>query len=409
MRFDIDSFKEIADALTRNKRRSILTGFGIFWGLFMLLFLVGGGQGLKVLLMKNFEGFATNSMIIVAQPTSKPYKGFEEGRYWNLTYNDVDRLKTLFPELSIVTPQITMWGKSVSYNGRSINGHVKGVEDIYRHIEEPVLKYGRFLSKADIQQKRNVCVIGKQIYQQLFPEGGNPCGQFIDMGGIYYQIVGVDFSSSNISLSGSKSESVIVPITVLRDVLNYGNVVELICVLAHDGIKLSGLEPRIRQAFAHEHFFDCQDESALMLLDAARIFGIIDTLFRGLNILIWIIGVGTLLAGAIGVSNIMLVVVRERTIEIGIRRAIGATPNDILSQIIIEGLALTMMAGMLSVIFSVSILQLIETVSHSQSFQITIGTAISSLVLLTIVGLLASIAPAYRAMHIKPVDAMRDE
>lgn len=409
MRFDIDSFKEIADALTRNRRRSILTGFGIFWGLFMLLFLVGGGQGLKALLMQNFEGFATNSMIIVSQPTSKPYKGFEEGRYWNLQYRDVDRLKALFPELSIVTPLLTQWGSNITHKGHSINGNAKGVEDVYQYIEEPVLKYGRFISKGDIVQKRKVCVIGKKIYQRLFPEGGDPCGKFIEMGGIYYQVIGVDFSTSNISLSGSKDESVFVPITVLRDVLNYGNVVELICVLGHDGIKLSTLEPRIRQIIAREHYFDPNDESALMLLDAARIFGIIDTLFRGLNILIWIIGIGTLLAGAIGVSNIMLVVVRERTIEIGIRRAIGATPNDILSQIIIEGLALTLMAGMLSIMFSVGFLQLIETVSHTQCFQVSIGTVTAAFILLTIIGLLASIAPAYRAMHIKPVDAMRDE
>lgn len=394
----------------RNKRRSILTGFGIFWGLFMLLFLLGGGQGVKALLEKNFEGFATNSMVIVSEETSKPYKGFEEGRLWSLQYKDVERMKMMFPEMEVVTPQISSWGEKAMFEGRQMSVSMSGVDADYSHIEEPVLKYGRFLNNVDIQQKRKVCIIGKQVYNQLFPEGGDPCGKYISVGSIFYKVIGVDFSTSNISLQGRKDTKIVIPISVMQDIKNSGNDVDMICAVGKKGVQMSTLETRIREVICREHYVDPTDEQALMLLNVEAIFGIVDNLFKGLNFMIWLIGLGTLLAGAIGVSNIMMVVVRERTIEIGIRRAIGATPRDILSQIIAEGVALTFVAGMFGIVFSVFILNIFEKVTHNQVvFQISFGTAISAFLLIMILGLLAGIAPAYRAMHIKPVDAMKDE
>lgn len=410
MRFDIDSFQEITDSLLRNKRRSLLTGFGIFWGLFMLLFLISGGNGLKELLAENFSGFASNSIVLGANATTKPYKGYKEGRYWDLEYKDIERLKQIFPEVAVITPQLSQWGASAEYGGHNTSCHVNGVDADFEKVETPQLKYGRFLNKIDIRQRRKVCVIGENIYNNLFPEGGDPCGQFVNINSVYYQVVGVDFSTSNINIQGNSSDAVTVPISILRDLLNCGNTVNIIYMVGKQGVRMSTLEPKVRQVIARAHFFDPKDESALFILNMEPIFKIIDTIFRGVNFLIWLIGIGTLLAGAIGVSNIMLVVVRERTVEIGIRRAIGATPKDILLQIILEGILLTLVAGLSSVTFTTIILNIIEVaIHHKAAFQIHFSTAIISFIILMILGLLAGIAPAYRAMKIKPVDAMRDE
>lgn len=409
MRFDTDTYREILDALTRNKRRSLLTGFGIFWGLFMLLFLIGGGRGVKALLMRNFEGFASNSIVIAASETTKPYKGFKEGRTWNLQYKDIERLQVLVPELEVVTPELPKWGLIATRDDHTASCHAKGVRADYVKVETPSMKFGRYLNEVDVQQKRKVCVIGERIWQSLFPDGDNPCGQYIRVGSVFYQVIGVDVSTSNINIGGSSAESVTLPITVMRDLMNSGEAVGMICAIGREGVNMGDLEGKIRQVIASQHYIDPTDEEAMMVLNMEVMFSIMDNLFRGINFLIWMVGIGTLLAGAIGVSNIMLVVVRERTVEIGIRRAIGATPKDILSQIVMEGIALTAVAGLSGIVFSVLLLQLLETIAHHAVFQIQFSTAISALLLLMILGLLAGIAPAYRAMHIKPVDAMRDE
>ena len=410
MRFDTDTYREILDALTRNKRRSFLTGFGIFWGLFMLLFLIGGGNGLKQLLEKNFEGFATNTVIIAANETTKPYKGFKEGRSWNLQYKDIERLKAMVPELEVVTPLLPEWGRTATRDEHNASCSVKGVEADYVKVQAPTMKFGRYLNQVDVAHKRKVCVIGERVWKTLFPDGDDPCGQYICVGGIYYQVIGVDVCTSNINLWGNSADEVTIPFTVMSDIMNSGDVVGVICTVGGPGVNMNELEGRIRQVIARQHYIAPDDKEAMRLLNMEVMFSIIDNLFRGINFLIWLVGIGTLLAGAIGVSNIMLVVVRERTVEIGIRRAIGATPRDILTQIILEGIVLTTVAGMSGIVFSVLLLNLFEVVTQHQAvFQIQFGTAVAALLLLMLLGLLAGIAPAYRAMHIKPVDAMRDE
>ena len=410
MRLDIDSFREIADSLVRNRSRSLLTGFGIFWGLFMLLFLIGGGKGLKEMLAENFEGFASNSVILVSQETSVPYKGLKEGRYWSLKTTDIDRLKLMIPELDVVTGQIAAWGWSAVREGNSFSANVKGVNADYAKIEAPQLKYGRYINEVDVLKNRKVCVIGKRVYQELFPEGGDPCGTFLQVGSVYFQIVGLDVSSGNININGNATSAVTIPITIAQQLLGRGDTVDIICATGKSGVKMTSLEPRIREVMARQHLFDPNDEPALLLLNLEQIFTMVDTLFRGVNFLIWLVGLGTLLAGAIGVSNIMMVTVKERTIEIGIRRAIGATPRDILSQIIWESISLTVLAGAAGIVFSVLMLNMTELITQNQAaFQINFGTAILALSLLALLGILAGLAPAFRAMNIKPVDAMRDE
>ena len=409
-RFDFDTLREIGDSLFRNKRRTLLTGFGIFWGLFMLLFLVGGGNGLKQMLSMNFEGFATNTIVIVSSNTSKPWKGMKEGRYWQLDRKDVERLRTLMPELDVVAPQVSNWGQTATYKGNSSSVSIKGISGDYHKVEAPLLKYGRTISDADVEQERKVCVIGKRVYNDLFPEGDDPCGRYIQVGSVFLRIIGVDYSSGNISINGSASESVMMPFSVAAQLYKRGNTVDIICMTGKKGVKMSTLEGRIRSILSREHLFDPTDDQAVMVLNTEQIFSIVDNLFRGVNFLIWLVGIGTLLAGAVGVSNIMMVTVRERTVEIGIRRAIGAVPRDILSQIIWESVALTLAAGSAGIVFSVLILNVVEALTkHQAAFQISFWTAILAALLLSVLGVLAGLAPALRAMKIKPVDAMRDE
>lgn len=410
MRFDLDTYREIADSLVRNRSRSLLTGFGIFWGLFMLLFLIGGGAGLKEMLMNNFEGFATNSVFLVSSNTTKAYRGFKENRYWSLDLRDIDRLKNMIPELDVVSPTMARWGQTAVFGINSVSCVIKGVLPDYRLIETPQLKYGRYINSTDIAQERKVCIIGKRIYTSLFPEGGDPCGSFIRVGDIYFQVVGVDFNSGNINIQGRADEAVVTALPIVQKLYKRGQTVDVIGATARNGVKASSLETRIREVMARQHYFDPTDKPALFVLNTEQIFSIMDNLFRGVNFLVWLVGLGTILAGAIGVSNIMMVTVRERTTEIGIRRAIGATPAGILSQIIEESIALTIVAGSGGIVFSVLLLNALEAVTkHQASFQINFSTAVIATLLLVVLGAAAGMAPASRAMKIKPVDAMRDE
>ena len=382
MRIDLDTYREILDTLTRNKSRSFLTGFGVFWGVFMLVALMGGGQGLKEKLQQNFAGFATNSALVWAQPTSKAYKGFRKGRNWHMDYKDVDRLRHSVPELDVITPLLFSNGGTAYYADRKSTVGVSGA---------------------------------MPDYQRLFPGGGDPCGKRIRIDNIYYQIVGVDYNmSEGVNISGENGTGVILPLTFMQQAYNRGNAVDLIAVTGRPGVVMSKVTDRIRETIARAHTIDPTDEQGAMVFNTEVLFQMLDNLFKGVNFLIWLVGLGTLLAGAIGVSNIMMVTVRERTTEIGIRRAIGATPRMILSQIISESIVLTLVAGMSGILFGVMILQMLELGNTEDGivtahFQIGFWTAIFAALMVSSMGVLAGLAPAARAMSIKPVDAMRDE
>ena len=415
MRIDIDSYREVLDTLTRNKSRSLLTGFGVFWGVFMLVALIGGGNGLKEKLNENFAGFATNSAMVWAQPTSKAYKGFRKGRYWQMDYKDVERLRQRVPELDVVTPLLFSNGGTAYFADRKATVGINGVQPDYSRVNEPKLFYGRYINDADIRQHRKVCVIGKKTYKELFPGGGDPCGKSIRVDKMYYRIVGVDYNvSGGVNFGGEAGTMLLLPITLMQQVYNRGHQVDMIAVTGRPGVVMSKVTDRIRATVACAHLVDPTDEQGATVFNTEVLFQLLDNLFRGVNFLIWLVGLGTLLAGAIGVSNIMMVTVRERTTEIGIRRAIGATPRMVLSQIIAESIVLTLVAGMSGILFGVVVLQMLELANTEDGiltahFQVGFWTAITAALAVSVVGVLAGLAPAARAMAIKPVDAMRDE
>ena len=390
MRIDMDTCEEILITITRNKTRSLLTAFGVFWGIFMLVALIGGGQGLEGMMKKNFEGFATNSGFLAAQKTGEAYKGFRKGRWWNLEAIDIERLHSQVKDVEVITPSIARWGSKAVYEDKKYDCSVKGLYPDYLHIESQEMAYGRFINEVDIQEARKVCVIGKRIYESLFKPGEDPCGKYIRV-----------------------DEAVTLPFTTMQQTYNLGGRIDVICFTVKHGIKVSDVQPEMEQIIKAAHYIAPNDKQALMYLNAEAMFSMVDNLFTGINILVWMVGLGTLLAGAIGVSNIMMVTVKERTTEIGIRRAIGARPKDILQQILSESMVLTTIAGMCGISFAVMVLQLVEMGANADGgdvrFQVTFGLAIGTCALLIALGMLAGLAPAYRAMAIKPIEAIRDE
>ena len=293
------------------------------------------------------------------------------------------------------------------------NGTLKGIRADYARIEDPHLTYGRFITEADEREYRKVCVLGKRIYEELFPGVDNPCGQYICVDSIYYQVVGVSKMTSNVGVMGSAERSVMVPLSTMQRIYHYGDQVQTLGFTARRGVTVTEIQDRVESVIKRAHFIAPDDGQAVFLFNMEALFRMVDNLFEGIEILVWLIGVGTLVSGAIGVSNIMMVTVRERTSEIGIRRAIGARPASILRQVMAESVVLTVLAGLAGITFAVLMLQGLEAIVASTgtdvSFQISFRMAVGAAAVLAVLGGLAGLAPSFRALAIRPIDAIRDE
>lgn len=414
--FDIDRWEEILVTITRNKTRSFLTAFGVFWGIFMLVALLGGGNGMKNMMMSSFSGFAGNSCFIMSQRTSEAYKGFRKGRWWRLTTNDIEILRSNIPEIEHISPIIFGgWNdNNVVYGEKTYTAGIKGLMPNYQYIEQQQLKYGRFINEVDIREQRKVCFIGTRIYEALFNKGENPVGRYIRVEGLYYQVIGVGSGQTNIQIGGNAEEMVILPFTTMQSAFRKGHNIDLIAMTGKSSVPISVIEERAATIVKQNHAIAPNDAQAVFILNMEKMFKQFDTLFLGINLLIWIVGAGTLIAGVIGVGNIMMVTVKERTGEIGIRRAIGAKPMDIMLQILSESMVLTCIAGMTGISFAVLVLQVTNVavssgMDHDAGFQVSFGIAILTAFILLTLGSLAGLAPAFRAMNIKPIEAIREE
>jgi len=414
--FDLDRWQEIWITITHNKSRSALTAFGVFWGMLMLILMVGAGNALEQGIFSQIEGFATNSCFFEAQRTTVPYKGFRKGRRWNITNSDIPVIREKVEGLQYLSPMLFRGGndKNVVRGEKNGSYQVKGCYPEYDLIEKSKMIYGRYINDIDIAEKRKVCVIGERIYEVLFQKGEDPTGKQIRVNGIYFQVVGVARSTSGVSIGGNTAETVILPFSTMQQAFNQGNIVHLLAATAKEGVSVKVIQDQISEILKQQHQVSSDDKDAVWSMNIEEQFKMFNYLGIGIAALIWIVGLGTLFAGAIGVSNIMLVTVRERTKEIGIRRALGATPRNIIGQILSESVVLTVLAGLLGIVLGVGLLRGVGIVlSQGDQFfkdpQVSFGMAISSLLILIVIGAMAGYIPAQRAMMIKPVEAISEE
>ncbi|MBP1677930.1 MAG: hypothetical protein H6Q20_2489 [Bacteroidetes bacterium] len=414
--FDLDRWEEIWITITHNKSRSILTAFGVFWGMFMLVAMVGAGVALQRGMNSQIEGFATNSCFVWADRTSLPYNGLKKGRGWDMLNEDIPVILNKVPEVQYLAPVLFGGGgtNNVTRNDLAGTFNVKGNYPSYNMIDASKMVYGRYINDVDIAEKRKVCIIGERVYEVLFPTKENPVGKQIKVNGIYFQIVGVGRHTSSVNIGGDEQETVVLPFSTMQQAFNQGNVVHFLAVTAQPGVKVKDLEEKIRTVLKERHNISPDDKSAVGGMNIEDQFTMFLYLGIGIASLIWVVGLGTLFAGGIGISNIMLVTVRERTKEIGIRRALGATPRNIITQILSESIVLTLLAGIAGLVFGVGLLYLVGVgLSQSDQFfkdpQISFGVAIASLFILLVIGTLAGFLPANRALSIKPIEAIREE
>ena len=414
--FDLDRWQEIWITITHNKSRSALTAFGVFWGMLMLILMVGAGNALEQGIFSQIEGFATNSCFFEAQRTTVPYKGFRKGRRWNITNSDIPVIREKVEGLQYLSPMLFRGGndKNVVRGEKNGSYQVKGCYPEYDLIEKSKMIYGRYINDIDIAEKRKVCVIGERIYEVLFQKGEDPTGKQIRVNGIYFQVVGVARSTSGVSIGGNTAETVILPFSTMQQAFNQGNIVHLLAATAKEGVSVKVIQDQISEILKQQHQVSSDDKDAVWSMNIEEQFKMFNYLGIGIAALIWIVGLGTLFAGAIGVSNIMLVTVRERTKEIGIRRALGATPRNIIGQILSVSVVLTVLAGLLGIVLGVGLLRGVGIVlSQGDQFfkdpQVSFGMAISSLLILIVIGAMAGYIPAQRAMMIKPVEAISEE
>lgn len=415
--FDLDRWQEIWFTITHNKSRSFLTAFGVFWGMFMLVVMVGAGVALQRGMSSEIEGFATNSYFVWAEQTSEPYKGLKKGRTWNMENEDISLLINKVPEIQYLAPVLFGSGgtNNVTRNDKAGSYGVKGNYPSYNQIDECKMIYGRYINDIDITEKRKVCVIGERVYEVLFPNGENPIGKSIQVNGIYFQVVGVArHISSVINIGGSTEETVVLPFSTMQQAFNQGKIIHFMAVTAKPGIKVKVIEDKIRAVLSEKHNISPDDKKAVGGFNIEDIFTMFLYLGLGIAFLIWFVGLGTLFAGAVGVSNIMMVTVRERTKEIGIRRALGATPRNIITQILSESIILTLIAGIAGMMVGVGILAIVGILlSQGDQFfkdpQISFSVALAALLILLVIGTLAGFIPANRAMNIKPIEAIREE
>ena len=418
--FDVDRWVEIWVTITRNKTRSLLTCFGVFWGILMLVVLLGSGNGLKNGIMKNVEGFSTNSAFFFSERTGEPYKGYKKGRYWQMRNRDLEAIQQRVKGVRFLSPMIMQWGgqNNVVKGQKSGTYNVRGVYSQYFQIETPNLLAGRLLNEIDMLDKRKVCVIGSSVREDLFGQEEDPIGQYIRVNGIYYQVVGViDPKAKGINIGGRVDQSIMTPFKTLQQTSNQGDKFWFLCATAGNNYPCDKMVEDIKDVLRSQNEISPTDEQAISSITIAKQFETFELLFTGINALVWLVGIGTLLAGVIGVSNIMMVTVRERTREIGVRRAIGAKPFDIISQIMSESLLLTSIAGLLGLSTGVFLLDIVNKALMNGNSEdiffsdvgIHIGTAVTATFILLISGLLAGLIPSWRAMQIKAIDAIREE
>ena len=420
-RFDSDKWHEIYFALRKNPWRTFFTAFGVFWGIFMLIIMMGAGEGLYNGASKDMGDMATNSVFMWTRNTTIPYKGFPRGRRYNFNNDDTRALIDNIPEIKYIAPRLQGWGgdrnNNVIREDRTGSFNIQGDYPEINFIDPVTITEGRFINHNDIVNVRKVAVIGITVFNELFKPDENPIGQYIQIKGVYFQVIGKFKSRKNGQQAENDNQAIFIPFSTLQKVYNYGNIVGWYSITAEDDIPVEIVENKAKEILRSRHSIHPDDDRAVGSFNMNKQWAKMTNLFKGIRGLVWIVGIGTLLAGVIGVSNIMLIVVKERTKEIGIQRALGANPLNIITQIILESVLLTAIAGYFGLTGGVGILELVNIGLNSAGADsgmfanpsVDFNKAVTALIILVIAGLFAGLIPAWRAISIKPIDALRDE
>ncbi len=417
MIFERDNWQEIFATIRKNKLRTFLTMLGVFWGIFMLVIMLGSGNGLRNGILQDFAGTATNSFFVWTQTTTKGYKGMKPGRRYNFNLADADALRQL-QELDIVSPLNQLGGHEETSNVvrglKTAACEIQANYPVATKIEMVKIKQGRFLNVLDIKEKRKVCVIGPRVVETLFKKDESVIGEYIRINGVYFKVIGITVPTGNGDAGREQAARINVPFTTFQNAFNYGDVVGWFAIKSKDGVPAAQSEEKVVAVLKERHKIDPEDVKAIGHWNMEVEYNKLQGLFTGIEILIWIVGSGTLLAGVIGISNIMLIVVKERTKEIGVKRALGAVPMHIIGQIVLEAVFLTSLSGYFGLVLGVGILELLDSMIGDSGEMFTnptvdLAVAVKALTVLIVSGALAGLIPARKAVTIKPVEALRAE
>jgi len=417
--FDRDTWQEIFGSISKNKTRTVITVIGVLWGIFIYIALSGAAKGLDNGFERQFENIAMNSMFIWAQRTSIPYEGFKIGRRIDLKITDIEKLKQRVPEIQYIAPRNAkgVFGgaaPTVTRNNKSSNYNVYGDYPVYTKIAtKKIYEMGRFINDEDIRLNRKVCVIGERTQKELFKKDEEPVGQYVRIDNIYFQVIGVH---KYVPGGGFESDGdIFIPFTTFRKLYNTGNNVDWFTIAAFDDVDVVAVEKEIKQTLKKIHTVAPEDERAIGGFNLGEVFNKIVGFSKGMTLLSLIVGIATIIAGVIGIGNILLISVKERTKELGVRRALGATPSEVRNQIVLESVFLTTIAGIMGIVLGALVLFGINMFTQDMTdFPYTNPTVpipfvLSALFIMVFLGTLIGLIPAQRAVSIKPIDALREE
>lgn len=414
--FDRDKWQEILSTMQKHKLRTFLTSFGVFWGIFMFIFLLGSGKGLENGTMQMFGDMTTNSLFVWNNRTAKPYKGFPSGRRIRFTNDDIEAIRTNFPEIYRIAPRLFVPNDKLVRKGKEGTFEIRGEwADIF-DIMPYQLRSGRFLNKRDEKERRKVVVIGERVKEVLF-ENEEAVGQYLRINGNEFLVVGVFGMKSTNGNNREELQNVFMPLSVAQQLTNQVGFVSWFVCTAKDDVQVSLVEAEVKKLLAERHTVSPDDKQAIRSFNMEEEFTKFQGLFSAISIFVGVIGLLLLIVGIVGVSNIMMITVKERTKEIGIRKALGASPNSIVSLILMESVFITTIAGYLGLLFGTLIIAGIAFAlknfgAESEFFanpEITWYVAVGALLLLILSGVIAGWIPARHAANINPVVALRDE
>ncbi|APY11270.1 multidrug ABC transporter ATP-binding protein [Seonamhaeicola sp. S2-3] len=409
--FDRDTWQEVFDSFSKNKLRSILTMVGVWWGILLLIVLLGSARGLENSFNRLFGDFATNSVFIWGQSTGKPFKGFQEGRRVQLALSDTEKIKENIEGVEFVVPRNQNQVTAVR-NFLSGSFRVAGDYPLLDKVEKKKLIHGRFINQNDIEHKKKVVVLSEDIYKQLFEKDENPIGEYVQLNNINFKVIGM-FETSNISMGPPIDMHI--PFTTFQTIFNRGDKIGWMMITGKIEYDIVQIEQDAKLLLKNLNDIHPKDNRALGSANAGKEIGKVTGFLTGMQFLTWFVGLATLIAGVFAIGNILLITIKERTKEIGVRRALGATPFEIKRQIVLEAVFLTMMAGFFGIITGGLILILIDKL-YGQGMEAALVNAsvpiivvFVSLVILVILGTLIGLIPAFKATSVKPIEALREE